>query len=293
MITLAENYSMQKIIAFLLTFSIVLELSAQTSPRLIVRGDDMGFSHACNEAIVKTFKEGIETSIEIIVPSPWFLEAVKFLNENPTVDVGVHLALTSEWDNVKWRPLTEAKSLRDSNGYFYPKINPDKFYPNQSLSENKFTLSDIETELRAQIEMAKKYIPRISHVSAHMGCTSLSPEVKALERKLTKEYKIDIDLEDYKVIYAGYKGSHSTLSEKIEGFTKMLKSLEIGKTYLFVDHPALDGAEMRAVHHINYENVATDRQGVTDLWTNVGIKALIKKLGIQLISYADLKNKSK
>jgi hypothetical protein len=43
--------------------------------RLIVRGDDMGFSHSGNEALIKAFKAGIERSIEVIVPSPWFPEA--------------------------------------------------------------------------------------------------------------------------------------------------------------------------------------------------------------------------
>jgi len=42
--------------------------------RLIVRGDDTGFSHAANEALIRSSK-GIQTSIEVIVPSPWFPEA--------------------------------------------------------------------------------------------------------------------------------------------------------------------------------------------------------------------------
>jgi len=57
---------------------------------------------------------------------------------------------------------------------------------------------------------------------------------------------------------------------------------------LFVEHPAFDDAEMRAIHHIGYENVAEDRQGVTDLFTDEEIKAFIKKKHIQLISYKDL-----
>lgn len=281
---------MKKYSILFLSICVSMHLFAQTKPpRLIVRGDDMGATHATNEAIIKTFKSGIETSVEVIVPSPWFLEAVKFLNENPSIDVGVHLALSSEWDNVKWRPLTAASSLRDSNGYFFPKIFADVHYPKQSLSENKWKIEDIEAELRAQIEMALRFIPRISHVSAHMGCTNLTKEIKILEKKLTREYKIDIDLEDYKVFSVGYVGAHATLSEKIESFSKMLKSLEAGKTYMYLDHPALDGAEMQAVHHIGYENVAADRQSVSDLWTNAEIKSLIKQLGIQLLSYADLK----
>ena len=60
-------------------------------------------------------------------------------------------------------------------------------------------------------------------------------------------------------------------------------------TYLFVDHPGLDTPELRAISHIGYENVATDRQGVTDTWTHPRVKAFIKERGIQLISYRDLK----
>src|SRR5262245_41898293 len=106
------NVTMQLVIAIGLQCAFVLQTVA-APPRLIVRGDDMGYSHSGNEAILKCYKEGIETSIEVIVPSPWFPEAAKMLADNPGVDVGIHLALTSEWDNVKWRPLSDCPSLRD------------------------------------------------------------------------------------------------------------------------------------------------------------------------------------
>ena len=51
-------------------------------------------------------------------------EAVRLLKENPGLDVGVHLALTSEWDNVKWRPLTAAPSIVDEDGYLMPMVQP-------------------------------------------------------------------------------------------------------------------------------------------------------------------------
>jgi chitin disaccharide deacetylase len=275
---------------FQLAFSFLLftgsiHLSAQ---RLIVRGDDMGFSHSGNVALIKTFKEGIETSIEVIVPSPWFPEAVKMLAENPGIDVGIHLVLTSEWDNVKWQPLTDAPSLRDKGGYFFPMIWPNKNYPGQAVLENEFSLDDIEKEWRAQIELAKKMIPRLSHISGHMGCTNLNDEAAAIAKKLAIEYDIDIDTQKLGVQGARYEGAHGTLAEKKESFSKMLNKLEKGKTYMFVEHPGIDTPELRAISHIGYENVAEDRQGVTDLWIDEEIKALIKKKGIQLISYKDL-----
>lgn len=262
---------------------------AQNGPRLIVRGDDMGFSHSGNEALIKCSKEGIQTSIEIIVPSPWFPEAVRMLQDNPNIDVGIHITLTSEWDNIKYRPVSNSPSLTDPDGYFYPFIFPNKNYPGLALKENNPKLEDIERELRAQIELAKKKIPRISHISAHMGCYHMSDEVKLLAKKLAKEYGVDIDPADYNVKSVRYAGPKTTSEEKVASFIRMLDDLKPGETYLFVDHPGLDTPELHAIHHIGYENVATDRQGVTNTWTDPRVKEAIKKKGIQLISYADLK----
>lgn len=269
-----------------------LYTAAQSAPpRLIIRGDDMGYAHAGNEAILNCYKNGIEKSIEVLVPSPWFPEAVEMLKQIPAADVGIHLTLTSEWDNIKWRPLTDCPSLRDADGYFYPMVRPNKDYPKRSVVENDWKLADIEKEFRAQIELAMKRIPRISHLSGHMGCTSLNDEVKALVKKLAQEYHIkhnDMSLGEAGVVRAGYIGAHTTSDEKLQSFMKMLESLEAGKTYIFVDHPGLDTPEVQAIHHIGYENVAADRQGVTDVWTNPRVKALIKAKGIQLIGYNEL-----
>lgn len=280
---------MKKISCTFLFYCFIMAIQAQQKPiRLIVRGDDMGYTHSGNGALIKCYKEGIETSIEVIVPSPWFPEAVKLLQQNPTVDVGIHLALTSEWENVKWGPLTDSPSLKDSNGYFFPMVYPNKNYPGKSIQENHWNIKDIEKEFRAQIVLALKNIPRISHISSHMNCTNITDEVKALTKKLAQEYHIDIDLEDYKVTSVNYDGPSKTSAEKIQSFLKMLNKMEPGNTYFFLDHPGFDNEELQAVYHIGYEGVAADRQGVTDVFTNEKVKALIKEKGILLISYKDL-----
>ena len=218
--------------------------------RLIVRGDDMGFSHSANEALIKAYREGIETSIEVLVPSPWFPEAVKMLAENPGVDVGIHLALTSEWDNVKWRPLSDCPSLKNADGYFYPMVYANKNYPGESILENNWQLAAVEREFRAQIEMAQKKIPRVSHLSAHMNCANMTEEVKALTRKPAREYNIPVDPEaDYRG-YVTYQEPHKTAAEKKQSFLGMLRQLELGQTYVFLDHPGLDDAELQAIHHV-------------------------------------------
>jgi predicted glycoside hydrolase/deacetylase ChbG (UPF0249 family) len=272
-------------------FTIVSACAQQSPPRLIVRGDDMGFSHSGNEALIKVYKEGIETSIEVIVPSPWFPEAVKLLDTNPAVDVGIHIALTSEWDNVKYRPVSDCPSLTDEDGYFFPFIYANENYPNRALLQHRWKIGDVEKELRAQIELALKKIPRVSHLSAHMGCYDMTPEVTALAKRLAKEYKIDIDPSALGVKPVSYNGPKNTSEEKVASFIKMLEGLQAGETYLFVDHPGIDTPELRAIHHVGYENVAVDRQGVTDAWTDPRVKEVIRKKGIQLIGYRDLVKK--
>jgi chitin disaccharide deacetylase len=266
---------------------VTISISAQP-PRLIIRGDDMGYSHSGNQAIMKCAAFGLQTSIEVIVPSPWFPEAVKLLKQNPLLDVGIHLAITSEWDNVKWRPVTDCRSLKDADGYFYPMIWPNPAYPGRAVMQQQWTMADLEKEFRGQIELALKYLPKISHVSAHMGCTALNDSSKALVRRLVREYGLDIDTEKAGVKYISYKGAHKTLAEKLRSFLAMLDDLKAGETYMFVEHPGFDSPELRAISHIGYEDVATDRQGVTDLFTSDVVKQAIQKKGIKLISYADL-----
>ena len=283
---------MKKFFLNLLILCLFFCACAQNDPvRLIIRGDDMGYSHSGNLAMIQCYQEGIQKSIEVIVPSPWFPEAVRLLEENPGVDVGIHLALTSEWDNVKWRPLTECPSITDPDGYFYPMIWPNKNYPGQSIRENDWKLEEVEQELRAQIELALKKIPRITHITGHMGCTGFDDQVKVVAEKLAKEYNLYIDLDRLGVSRATYAGPKGTSEEKIESFIKMLRELKPG-TYIMVDHPGLNNEELKAISHIGYETVAIDRQGVTDTWTSEKVKSVVKELGIELISYADLKRES-
>ena len=295
--SLSGSAAVAKISLFMKSITIVLvallfcvNASAQqkSAPRLIVRGDDMGFSHSGNVALIKSSLEGIQTSIEIIVPSPWFPEAVKMLQQHQNIDVGIHIALTSEWDNVKYRPVSKSPSLTDADGYFYPFIHRNSNYPGQALTENNPKLEDIEREMRAQIELALKKIPRISHISSHMGCYNMNPEVQLLAKRLAMEYKIDIDPSELGIKGVSYQGPKATSEQKVWSFIKMLDELKAGETYLFVDHPGIDTPELRAIYHIGYEDVAVDRQGVTDAWTDPRVKDAIKKKGIQLISYADL-----
>ena len=260
--------------------------------RLIIRGDDIGSCHAANVACIRSYREGIMTSVELMVPCSWFPEAVNLLNENPGLDVGIHLVLTSEWDNYKWRPLTWAPSLTDADGYFYPTIWPRKGMPaGSALKDADWKIEEIERELRAQIELGGRKVPRVSHLSFHMGCDSWDPKVKDLCDRLAKEYDLYIIPHEAGVRGIGGFGDAKTARERIDKFVKMLEELKTG-TYLFVEHPGLDTPEMNAIGHAGYEDVAQDRDAVTDVFISDKVRKTIERLKIKLISYADLKKAS-
>ena len=223
----------------------------------------------------------------------WYPEAVRLLKENPGLDAGLHLVITSEWENVKWRPLTYCPSLTDENGYFYPMMGANPAYPGQSVMENKWDIKEVEQEFRAQIEMALKNIPQLSHMTGHMLSTGFTKEVNELVLRLAKgttslpltawiHPKITGSPISDMMVRAGHR------LKKEESFIRSLNKLEAGKRYLFLDHPALDNEEMRTVFHIGYEQVALDRQGVTDLLTSPRVKQVIEDKGIKLISINQL-----
>jgi CubicO group peptidase (beta-lactamase class C family)/predicted glycoside hydrolase/deacetylase ChbG (UPF0249 family) len=259
--------------------------------RLILRGDDMGYSHSMNLGFQKCYDAGMMSSIEIMAATPWFEEAVKMLEKMPNIDVGLHLAVTSEWDNMKVRPLTVCPSLTDPDGYFWPMSFVNKNYPGKSLIEKKIIMTELENELRAQLRLAKRKVPRITHVSSHMGFYHTSTEALAIFRKVAKEFGVDIDLDDYLVTPIGYDGPFKTSEEKFQSFVACLNKLEPGRAYMFLEHPGIEDPELRALSHIGYENVSEDRQGATNLWTDERLRKILKDKGIQLIGYKDLLRK--
>jgi len=255
--------------------------------RLVVRADDMGSSHAANVACIQAHREGIARTVEVMVPCPWFNEAVEMLKENPGLDVGVHLTLTSEWDFCKWGPVTASPSLVDRQGHFYPTTSQrPNFPPGTGFLEAKPNMAEVEKELRAQIELAKEKIPQVSHLTSHMGTPTATPELKAIVEKLSREHGLPLDLPGAKPA-GGFRGSGTTPEQKETTLIVILENLKPG-VWLFVEHPGLDTPEMRAIGHVGYRNVAADRDGVTKAFTSDKVKEAIRERGIKLASYADI-----
>lgn len=255
--------------------------------RLIIMADDLGAAEAVNRATFAAFRDGVVTTSNVIVPGPWFPQAVRLAAEHPTLDLGVHIALTSEWSDVKWRPLTAGRSFCDPDGYFAPFVWPNpKAGLGLSLRELKVDLAEAEAELRAQIALAKRHIPRVSYLWAHMAFTSHSPEMLALVRTLAKEYDVPLfnDVMDglgikrLKSLYDRYDSGE----QKAAALVKAIAGLTPG-TWVLVDHAADDTQEMRAIGHVGYERVAADRDANRAMWMHPSVREAVTKRGVVLI----------
>lgn len=260
---------------------------ADRAIRLVVRADDIGSCHTANLACIQVYREGIARSVEVQVACPWFNEAAKMLRENPGYDVGVHLTLTSEWENYKWGPLTQSPSLVDAQGHFFPTTSQRAdFPPNTGFLESKWRIEEVEKELRAQIELAKKEIPQVSHLSSHMGTPTCTPQLRELVARLAKEYKLPIETPGAKYL-PWAADSKATVQQREAALVKALEGIGPG-TWIVIEHPGLDTSEMQAIGHKGYWEVASHRDAVTKSFCSPRVKEVIQRRGIQLVSYRDL-----
>jgi predicted glycoside hydrolase/deacetylase ChbG (UPF0249 family) len=153
---------------------------------LIIHADDLGMSHSVNRATFEALQQGWISSASILVPCPWFPEVVRFARAHPDADLGIHLALTSEWTTFRWGPLTareQVPSLLDADGYL-PLV--------ESTVGQRAKPEEAEKELRAQVERARGAGIRITHFDSHMNSLNQTGPLHELYRKLAREYQVPI-----------------------------------------------------------------------------------------------------
>ena len=137
---------------------------AKDAKLLIIHADDLGVSHSENAASIAAFEKGVVNSGSIMVPCPWFPEIANYSKVNPTVDLGLHLTLTAEWETYKWKPVSpiaEVPNLVNKKGFLYD---------NCADVVRKVSAESIEKELRAQVDRALAFGVNVSHLDSHMGC---------------------------------------------------------------------------------------------------------------------------
>jgi len=153
----------------------------------ILHADDVGMCHGANAAFVELSRQGRLTCGSVMVPCPWFPEIAAIAADDPSLDLGVHLTLTSEWPQYRWRPLTcptASAHLVDKHGFFHRNV---------AALLNKVEPDACETEMRAQLDRAIGEGIDVTHIDTHMGAALTAPLIDAYCR-IGHDYRLPVML---------------------------------------------------------------------------------------------------
>jgi len=263
---------------------------------LVIHADDLGMSHSVNRAIFEALEKGWVTSASILVPCPWFPEVVKWAREHPNADLGIHQALNSEWTSFRWGPVSprdKVPTLLDPDGYL-PLDTP-------AVTQNA-KLSEVETELREQVDRAQAAGIHLTHLDTHMGALFGSADLYNIYQKMGHRYVLPI-LEARTGTHAPEAASppaEEVLVEKVieidpgiepqdwaSWYRKQLEPLGPG-VYQVIVHLAYDDEEMRGATFDHPDWGAAWRQHDLDMVKSPEFRQFLKEQGFVLVGWRDL-----
>jgi predicted glycoside hydrolase/deacetylase ChbG (UPF0249 family) len=262
---------------------------------LILHADDFGMNHSVNRATSEALEKHWITSASILVPCPWFLEAVEFAKAHPDADLGIHQALNSEWTEFRWGPVAskdKVPSLLDSQGYL-PLDTPE-------VAKNARP-DEVETELRSQIDRAQKMGVHLTHLDSHMGALFQTPALFGVYLKMGHTYGLPLlSEEDGGHGLQGAMPAEEMLVKKVieiapgvsaeqwvGWYEKTLSSLGPG-VYQVIVHLAYDDDEMRGATWNHPDWGAAWRQQDLNMVKSPAFQKFLKDQGFILVGWKDL-----
>jgi chitin disaccharide deacetylase len=265
---------------------------------LIIHADDLAVAHSEDAASFDALDHGAATSASIIVPGPWLTEVADYAKTHPDADLGLHLALTSEWKTYRWGPVEskdKVPSLFDSEGYLWPDTD---------FAVKHIKADEVEHEIRAQVARALAMGIHPTHLDSHMAVLFSRPDLFAVYVKVAHEYKlpflavIDPDtpaalrsaLSDKDIVLDSVAiADPSVAATNWNAFyLNLIKNLKPGVTELIV-HLGHDDAEMQAIMVDHPDYGSAWRQRDYDAITSPEFKKALNDNHVIVIRWRDLK----
>jgi predicted glycoside hydrolase/deacetylase ChbG (UPF0249 family) len=147
--------------------------------RLIVNADDLGMTSGVTKGILFAHRNGMVTSTSMMVNQPFSEYAVQQLNSVPNLSVGIHLTLDQGSPIL---PGDKVPSLVNERGEFFGNSEL-----RSRLWKRMVDVSEIEEELRAQIQWMKKRGVTPSHADSHRHIHFYPYVAKAFAEACKKE----------------------------------------------------------------------------------------------------------
>lgn len=256
---------------------------------LIVNCDDLGSSRSANIATFRAMTEGIATSASLMVPCPWARDAAERFQG---MAVGIHLTLTSEYPDYRWRGLTQGASLHDSSGVL----------PTSTAAVvDRIQCADARAECRSQIEAALAWGLDITHLDTHMDALQSRSDLFEIFLDLAEEFRLPIRAypDDMTTRY-GFSARARASAQGVlfpdtilypwprptrDVLFETIPRLPPGVHEIFI-HPVLDGEELRAYDRANAHIRTHDAECAID----PAVRELLERHAIRPISYKALRD---
>lgn len=277
------------------TNPVAVKLGYPASARLLmIHADDFGMSHSVNRAISQALENNWVTSASILVPCPWLPEVAHWAQSRPQADLGIHLALNSEWTDFRWGPVSskdKIPSLLDNQGYL-PLL--------ETQVAQQAKPAEAEVELRAQVDKARSLGITLTHLDTHMGALLGTPALIDVYRRLGRDYRLPIPLKRSRSAdQLALTASESLVDEVLQispgvaddqwlkTYENMLQPLGPG-VYVLIVHLAHDDEEMQGAtsNHPNWG--AAWRQRDFDMVSSDAFRQFLKDQQFVLVGWKDL-----
>lgn len=165
--------------------------------KIIIQGDDLGYSPESDAGIKHAYEYGILTSTTVMANLLKKEDKIKYRNyiknlqnrsglEKPKLGIGVHL-------NVTWgKPLIKIWPQKEFTRPFRNSGKPEEWQGSAWKKYfSQFTSEQVEREYRAQIELAFYIFGKIDHLDSH-HFTASYPPLDYIYEKLAKEYNLPV-----------------------------------------------------------------------------------------------------
>lgn len=269
--------------------------------RLIVTADDAGLHPGMTRGALAAHDRGIVTAVSVAANGRGFEPAIELLRERPRLEVGAHLTLVGE------RPLSPAAAIPSLVG---PDGSLHAGYPAFAAryALGRIRGSDLETELRAQVERLLATGLPIVHLNSHQHLHVL-PRVFEVVARLAEEHGIAVvripDEPEARLTPRGLQiaalnalGRRARSLRRTASPDRTVGVMAAGRltparlrrcldrvegTAELVCHPGLGAGELSAAYDWGY---AWEQE--TAALCDPGLPELLRERGISLASFADL-----
>ena len=266
---------------------------------LIIHADDIGLSNSVNKASFKALKNGYVSSGSIMMPCDYISDVGQFAIENPSIDLELHLTVTSEWRDYKW------------NGVLQPNKTPSLINKKGELFKNKkkFVLNadplELKSELQAQVDLSKSIGIKPTHIDSHEGALFYDENLFKIYLEIGEENKLPVFVPKMVAVHFDKNFPKPKNVVVIENFYMAQKGLEYDKweTFYLDILNNLNPGLSQLIVHLGYDDdemksISVDHPDFGSKWRNLdynivssdNFQEALKRNNIQLVSWKEIQS---